>query len=95
MSNILIELDTVRKYRNKEEYRPVGRAICKEFGIEVTNVDKMITKVVKLLGEKKCDIQRGLEVRRGDTLCFEVMPLKQWLFPTDKRPEHLKRKRSE
>ena len=93
MSNIIVELDSVKKYSNKSEYRRIPRARCQEFDLEVEGDGYIVTKLAKLLAEKNADISRGLEVRRGDTLCFHIKPLKTWVEKgPDRRPEHLKRK---
>lgn len=93
MDNVVVVLDSIRKERNHQEYRMVGRARCEEFNLEVSGDGHNLRKLIHLLAENNCDISRGLEVRQGDTLCFVVVPLKSWLNPPDRRPDHLKKAR--
>lgn len=90
MKPVEVKLDTVPKHRNSKEWRPLPRATCEEFGLEVTGDGHLVKKMVSLLHENKCQISRVLRVTRGDTLVFKEVPLKSWLFPEDKRPEWLK-----
>ena len=85
-----IELDTVRKYRNASEYRPVNRASCE--GHEVVGDGEIIGALCRDL------IESGhsgvVEVWRGETPVFRAIPLEIWASGKALRgeqPEHLRR----
>jgi hypothetical protein len=86
---ITVELDTVRKYRNTQEYRPVNRATCE--GYEAVGDGDVIRQVLQLYHKDNPHFTGKVQVRRGDMLCFVITSLNQWLFPVSKQPEHLKR----
>ena len=86
---ITVELDTVRKYRNPQEHRPVNRATCE--GYEAVGDGDVIRQVLQLYHTNNPQFTGQVEVRRGDMLCFVTTSLNQWLFPVSKQPEHLKR----
>jgi len=88
MNVVRVELDEVRKYRNQNEYHGVPRASIGE--ISSVGWGKNIINVLKAFHENNPQINPQVEVYRGDTLCFKVMTLNQWLFPPDRRPEWLK-----
>lgn len=74
---IRIELDAVRKWRNKQEYRTIQRARAK--GHEVTGDGMLIERLCKTLiseGGEAPDEQ--CEVWRGGTLCFSALNLSEW-----------------
>jgi len=86
MANIIVELTTEKKYRNKSEYKTVQKATCDEFDASTTGNGTIIKDLALILHEKKCDISRMFEVRRGTTLVFELVPLKRWIEKRDNRP---------
>jgi len=87
---IRIDLDEVRVYRSKNEYRPVGRART-SLGHEITGDGPKLAKLASILREENPQFDGLLEVYRGDTLCFIPMPLKT-AFLKGPQPEHLRRK---
>ena len=86
---ITVKLDTVRKYRNTQEYRPVNRATCESY--EAVGDGDVIRQVLQLYHTDNPQFIGQVEVRRGDMLCFVIASINQWLFPENKQPEHLKR----
>ena len=102
---LIIHLDSVKKWRNKNEWRPVNRAILTwtDPSGNTTTMEKigdgsLINLLLRDFHEDFPQINAQVEVYRGDTLCFVTCPLFQWLGldedgnKVDKRPEHLKRK---
>lgn len=87
---IRIDLEEIRVYRNKNEYRPVGRART-SLGHEITGDGSKLAKLASILREENPDFNGLLEVYRGATLCFIPMPLKS-AFLKGPQPEHLRRK---
>ena len=90
MQNVVVKLDAVKKRTNKSEYHTVCRATCDEFGLVVVGYGKIVRQIARDLAEKNCDISRGFEVRRGDTVCFDIVPLNAWVNPPNRMPEHLR-----
>jgi hypothetical protein len=92
---IIIQLDSVKKYgKSKKEWRTVNKAstTVNNECVEVVGDGEVIKKLLsKLYTENKCDINTQVEVKRGDIPSFVPMSLKSWLFPEDRRPEHLKK----
>lgn len=77
---IRINLDSVRKYRNTKEWRPVNRATATFRGktYERTGDGYNIRLLCRdLLGDFP-QISEQVEVWRGDTPCFAEMPIKSW-----------------
>ncbi len=72
-----IELDTVRRYRSKNEYHNMQRATCGEH--VVTGYGFVVRMLCKRIAENNGDLEGIVEVYRGDTPCFKAMPLKQWV----------------
>jgi hypothetical protein len=89
MNTIRIEIDEVKKYRNRQEYHTLLRARLGD--LEVINPDSVIKPILKLFHEKNPGFNPIVEVYRGDTPCFMPMALNSWLFPPDRRPEQFKR----
>ena len=88
---IRIELDSVRKYRSKTEYRTVNRASCG--GVTVTSDGDNIQKLCAILIENNHQ-NTVVEVYRAGTLCFLPETLGKWAsgkFVMGEQPEHLKR----
>ena len=74
--NIRIELDEVKKIRNKHEYRMVGRASFD--GHEVVGDGFIIKNLCAKLLDNRYDPQSIVEVFRGKTLCFHPKTLHEW-----------------
>ena len=104
MNPIVIHMDSVKKYRNKSEWRPVNRAILTwtDPSGNTTTMEKigdgfLIRLLLRDFHEDFPQINAQVEVWRGDTLCFVRCPLFQWLRvdedgnKIDNRPKHLKR----
>ena len=72
-----IELDTVRRYRGKREYNVMQRARCE--GLEVVGNGFIVRELCKLLRDAGKPLEEPIEVYRGVTSCFVVMPLQRWL----------------
>ena len=72
-----IELDTVRRYRGKREYNIMQRARCE--GLEVVGNGFIVREMCKLLRGAGKPLEEPIEVYRGVTSCFVVMPLQRWL----------------
>jgi len=72
-----IELDTVRRYRGKREYNIMQRARCE--GLEVVGNGFIVREMCKLLRGAGKPLEEPIEVYRGVTSCFIVMPLQRWL----------------
>ena len=72
-----IELDTVRRYRGKREYNTLQRARCE--GLEVVGNGFIVRELCKLLRDAGKPLEEPIEVYRGVTSCFVVMPLQRWL----------------
>ena len=72
-----IELDTVRSYRGKQEYDKMQRARCE--GLEVVGNGFIVRELCKLLRDAGKPLEEPIEVYRGVTSCFVVMPLQRWL----------------
>ena len=90
--NVVVQLDSYKKYTNGSEYVKYPRATCEEFGIVVDGYGQIVKGIARRLADENCDINRGFEVRRGDTLCFTIVPLDSWVNPPDRSPEHLRNK---
>ena len=72
---IKIELDEIKKWRNKSEFQRVPRA--RHANREVTGYGKIVAKLCAELAE----VYEGtemVEVWRGTMLCFEPQTLEQW-----------------
>lgn len=100
MSNsITIYLDTVRKYRNKQEYRPVNRARTTYNGqyYEAVGDGDVERNLLSMLRDDKCPIDAQVHVLRDALPCYEPMPLYRWLGldkdgnKLDRRPKQLRK----
>ena len=74
--NFDIQLDTIKRYRNKSEYRTVCRASCN--GMEEAGDHAVIRTLCRRLAEQNSQINGVVTVFRGDMLVFSQTPLKQW-----------------
>jgi hypothetical protein len=86
-----IELDSVRRYRGKKEYRPVNRARC--MGIEEIGDHQIIVSICRKL--LAAGFSGDVEVWRGDVPCFSARNASEWASGkalTGEQPEHLRRK---
>ena len=91
LEDIVVNLHSIKEFRNKVEYREVNVASCDEYNLWSQGDGRNIQKIIELLVVNNCDINRGLRVLREGTLVFEVVPLDSWVNPPDRRPEHLKK----
>lgn len=88
---IQINLDTVKKWRNSKEWRPIHRASFHEmerFG------DAPIAPLCRDLIEAGHDPADLVVIVRGSTRCFEPAPLGEWAagkVGRGEQPEQLKR----
>ena len=72
---IKIELDEVKKWRNKTEYREIPRAKCGN--MEVIGYGEIVARLCAELAELY-DGAKMVEVFRGGTLCFKPRELQNW-----------------
>lgn len=86
---ITVRLDSVRRYRNTQEYRPVNRARIGD-DIEVIGDGKIIHRALEMARLAGASIEAPVVVLRGETTCFREMPLKSW-FERGEQPPHLRR----
>ncbi|MEL6596286.1 MAG: hypothetical protein AAFQ47_10140 [Pseudomonadota bacterium] len=87
---IRIDLDTVRVYRNSQEYRPMNRARS-SLGHEIKGDGPIISELASILREENPSFDGHLEVYRGDILCFIPMALKT-AFLKGPQPQQLRKK---
>ena len=103
---IVIHLDSVKKHRNKSEWRTVNRAILTwtDPSGNATTMEKigdgsLINLLLRGFHGNFPQVNAQVEVYRGDTLCFVTCPLFHWLGldedgnKIDNRPEQLKREK--
>jgi hypothetical protein len=76
---ITVQLDAVRKYRNKSEYRTIPRVRCND--LEVIGDGKIIRRILRQAHDEGASLDALVEVYRGETLCFRLAPLKAWIVP--------------
>mgnify|MGYP003633161324 CR=1 FL=1 len=88
-NTIRIDLDTVRVYRNKSEYRTTQRARS-SLGHEVIGDGPIISELASILRAENPQFDGPLEVYRGDTRCFGPMPLKT-AFLKGSQPKQFRR----
>lgn len=74
MGQHIITLDSVRKNRNAQEWRNVGRAMCGPF--ESVGDGENIRHVARQMIES--GLSGEVEVWRGGTLVFAAAPLEKW-----------------
>ena len=106
MTDIVVRLDSVKKYRNKEEYHSIPRASCEFDGIsyEHSSWGEVIRPLLRKLPLNKAQFGGQVVVLRGGTtsetsdgpestvICFEPTKLDSWLNPVKKEvPKGLKR----
>lgn len=75
---ITVHLDVVRKYRNRHEFRDIGRARSGRY--EVVGEGAITRPLLKKMYADGAPIEAIVEVFRGDTLCFRPAPLKSWVI---------------
>ena len=90
---IRIDLDEVKVHRNAGEYHFKGRARS-SLGHEVVGHGPNLTNLVAILREENPHFEGLLEVYRGDTLCFNPMPLKT-AFCKGPMPKQFRKEASE
>lgn len=89
-NSIRIDLDAVRVYRNKSEYRTTQRARS-SLGHEIIGDGFIVAQLAETLRSENPLFEGLLEVFRGDTPCFTPMPLKT-AFLRGPQPIQLRRK---
>ena len=90
---MIIYLDSVRKYRNASEWRPVNRATCGEFS---STGDGNNLKIIALQ-MLEAGVTGEIDVYRGKTPVFLSVPLEKLATGSVHRgeqPEHLKKRGS-
>ena len=90
---IEVYMDSVRKYRNKSEYRLQNRAVCmgKEY---VSDGETIKPLLASILADNPSLTGSDVYIYRGATLVFNPMPIDEWASGRALRgeqPEHLKR----
>jgi len=86
---IRIDLDSVRVYRNRSEWRTVPLARS-SLGHEITGYGPLLARLASILRSENPRFDGLLEVFRGDTPCFVPMPLNT-AFRKGPQPQHLKK----
>ncbi|MFX0544761.1 hypothetical protein ACEWPL_004370 [Roseovarius sp. S1116L3] len=89
-NTIRIDLDAVRVYRSKNEYRTKPRARS-SLGHEITGDGPIVWKLAAVLRAENPQFEGLLKVYRGDTLCFIPTPLKT-AFLAAPQPKQTRRK---
>lgn len=87
---IRIDLDAVRVYRNKSEYRTTQRARS-SLGHEIIGDGPIVSKLAAILRAENPQFEGLLIVYRGETPCFTPTPLKTAFFSAP-QPKQLRRK---
>lgn len=83
---LVIELDTVKKTRGRHEWRPVNRARFRD--IEEVGDGFILTKLMARILELEPTQNRSLVyVYRDGTLCFNPIPLEDWLKKKEQPPQ--------
>ena len=105
MTDIVVRLDSVKKYRNREEYHSIPRASCKFEGVSYEHIawGEVIRPLLRKLPLNKAQFGGQVVVLRGGTtsetsdgpesavICFELMSVANWLNPAKKEmPKGLK-----
>jgi len=90
---IRIDLDEVKVHRNAGEYHFKGCARS-SLGHEVVGHGPNLTNLVAILRKENPHFEGLLEVYRGDTLCFNPMPLKT-AFCKGPMPKQFRKEASE
>lgn len=89
---LTIKLDTVKKARGTQEWRPVNRARFR--GLEEVGDGFVLMKLMATILQVFPTQNRSLVyVYRGDTLCFNPIPLEDW-FKKREQPPQLKKVRA-
>lgn len=87
---VKIELDTILRHRNKNEFRPVNRASC--MGLESSGDGDNLKKIAQLLLE--AGVTGGADVYRGKTPVFLSVSLERLASASigrGEQPEYLKK----
>ena len=88
---MIIYLDSVRKYRNASEWRPVNRATCGEFS-STGDGDNLKIIAIQML---EAGVTGEVDVYRDKTPVFLRVPLEKFATGSVHRgeqPEHLKKR---
>ena len=91
MTTHRVQLDTVKKWRNTHEWRPVTRATCN--GIEVTTEGFVMPAICRALSD--AGYTGMVEAYRGDNPALKAREIGDWIsgkaLATREQPEHLRR----
>ena len=98
LDQLVIELDTFKKYRGKFEFTTVNRAVATYNGkyYEFSGYGQNIYKLIESVHEDNPQINPIVHVERAGAPIFIPKPLNQWLGlgedgeKLDNRPEWLK-----
>ena len=105
MTDIVVKLDSVKKYRNREEYHSIPRASCEfdDVSYEYSGWGEVIRPLLRKLPLNKAQFGGQVVVLRGGTtseasdgpestvICFEPATVTNWLNPVKKEmPKGLK-----
>ena len=83
---LIVQLDTVKKARGKSEYRMVNRAKFLDF--EEVGDHPVLTKLMATILQVFPTQNRSLVyVYRDGTLCFNPIPLEDWLKKKEQPPQ--------
>ena len=83
--NVIAYMDAYKKWMNASEWITMPQITCEEFDVQFHQWGALVPRLASILHGENCDISRCLEVYRGSTLVFEIVPIKLWLFPTKKK----------
>lgn len=90
--SIDIQLDRVKRHRNKSEWRWVMRASWNN--MEEVGDHAIIQSLIRRIAEEYPRFNGLVTVSRGDTPVFHATPIKTWLKPNPfagKQPEQFKK----
>jgi hypothetical protein len=92
-ATIDIYLDTVKKTRGSQEWRPVNRATTIYLGETYTNIGDgtIIMNLLRELVEAGCDKATVVKVWRGTTPIFVPFTISSWVDKKGTQPEWLKK----
>lgn len=95
MNDLIITLDSIRKYRSASEHRTVNRASCE--GLEHSGDGDNIAGIAKMLIACDYPPNQAACVVRGSMVCFEAQTLEKWAsggVTRGEQPEHLRKART-
>lgn len=83
---LTINLDSIEKWKSKQEYTTMQRASCTYNGqyYEYVSNGALVKPLLQAVAKQNGPISGLVEVLRGDTTCFHLAPIESWLFPPKK-----------